>query len=183
VHPSLGFEEHASGQARRSFVDREDAVRLFFVICLSVVTLAFFWSDAPPKDLPGDFTFAAIDGTTIDARSLKGAPVVMVVGASWCPECRKEAREFEKAYRAYKDKGVVFIGVLGNSSDDQIKDFVQTYKLTFPVGKDNGIADAFGVRLIPQTFFFSRDGKFIKKIVGDASYKEISLQIEKILVK
>ncbi len=158
-------------------------MRRFFIICLSVFSLAFFWSDAPPKDLPGDFTFVAIDGTTIDSKSLKGAAVVMAVGSTWCPECRKEAPELERAYLSYKDKGVVFIAVLGGSSDDQIKDFVQTYKLTFPVGKDNGLADAFGVRVIPQTFFFSRDGKFVKKIVGEASYRELSSQIEKILAK
>ena len=43
------------------------------------------------------------------------------------------------------------------------------------------IADAFGVRVIPQTLFFAKDGKFVKRIMGGASYREISKTLEKIL--
>ncbi len=158
-------------------------MRWFFMICLSLCALALCSSRVRAKDLPEDFAFVSIDGTTIDSKTVKGLPLVINIGASWCPECRNEAPAFQRAYLLYKDKGVFFIAVLGGSTDNDIKDFAQTYKLTFPVGKDNGLANAFGVRVVPQTFFFSRDGKLVKKIIGEAGYKELCTYIEKILVK
>ena len=158
-------------------------MRGFFIICLSLCALAFSPGIVRAKDLPDDFAFVTIDGTTIDFKTLKGLPLVINIGASWCPECRSEAPAFQRAYLSYKDKGVFFMSVLGGSTDSDIKDFVQTYKLTFPVGKDNGLAKAFGVRVVPQTFFFSRDGKLIKKIIGEADYKELCEYIEIILIK
>jgi thiol-disulfide isomerase/thioredoxin len=158
-------------------------MRWFFIICLSLCALVFCPGPVRAKDLPEDFAFVTIDGTTIDFKTVKGQPLVINIGASWCPECRNEAPAFQRAYLSYKDKGVFFIAVLGGSTDNDIKDFVQTYKLTFPVGKDNGLANAFGVRVVPQTFFFSRDGKLVKKIIGEAGYKELCTYIETILVK
>ncbi len=144
---------------------------VFFVFC----------SFAQAKDLAPDFTFESLDGKIIDFKSLDSAPLVMAVGAAWCPECRAEAPEMQKAYEAYKDRGVVFIWVFGNSKDEDIKEFIEDYKLTFPVGKDNGIVDAFGVRAIPQTFFFSREGKCIRRIIGSATLREISKYVEMLL--
>lgn len=89
----------------------------------------------------------------------------------------------QKAYETYREKGVIFIGVFGNSNEEEIKEFIEDYKLTFPVGKDDGIVEAFGVRAIPQTFFFDRNGKCIKRIIGSASFREISKYVEKILEK
>lgn len=151
----------------------------------AVIILAFLVAvpAAHAKDLGPDFTFQSLDGKVIDFKSINGAPVVMAVGAAWCPECRAEAPEMQKAYEAYKDKGIIFIGVFGNSREEEIREFIEDYRLTFPVGSDNGIVEAFGVRAIPQTFFFSKDGKCIKRIIGTASYKEISRYVEQLLTQ
>lgn len=39
------------------------------------------------------------------------------------------------------------------SSDDDIRKFVETYKITFPVGKEKGLAGILGVRGIPVTVY------------------------------
>lgn len=148
-----------------------------------IIALFLFSSIGQAKDLGPDFSFASLDGKTIDFKSLAGAPLVMAVGAVWCPECRAEAPHMQKAYETYREKGVIFIGVFGNSNEEEIKEFIEDYKLTFPVGKDDGIVEAFGVRAIPQTFFFDRNGKCIKRIIGSASFREISKYVEKILEK
>jgi thiol-disulfide isomerase/thioredoxin len=106
-----------------------------------------------------------------------------VIGACWCPECRQEAPEVQKAYLEYKDKGVAFLYVLAVSKDEEIREFVETYKITYPVAKDNGVVGILGVRAIPQTFFFSKGGKFEKRIMGVATHKELTRNIEKIMAK
>lgn len=135
------------------------------------------------KDFPDNLTFTTLEGKTLDSATLKGAPLVLVIGACWCPECRQEAPEVQKAYLEYKDKGAAFLYVLAVSTDEESKDFVETYKITYPVAKDNGIVDALGVRAIPQTFFFSKGGKLEKRIIGCATHKELTSNIGKIIAK
>ncbi len=156
--------------------------RLFF-ICGCIISLALFVHAGQAKDFPDNLTFTTMDGKTVDSAALKGAPLVLVIGACRCPECRQEASEVQKAYLEYKDKGVAFLYVLAGSTDEEIKDFVETYKITYPVAKDNGIVDTLGVRAIPQTFFFSKGGKFEKRIFGCATHKELTSNIEKIIAK
>jgi len=132
------------------------------------------------KDLPDNLTFTTMDGKTITSTALKASPLVLMIGAAWCSECRREAPEVQRAYLLYRDKGVGFLCVLGNSTDPDIRDFMDSYGVTYPVARDNGIADALGVRVIPQTFFFFKGGVFSKKIMGAATYKELVSNIEKI---
>ncbi len=67
------------------------------------------------------------------------------------------------------------------SSDDEIKKFVETYKMTFPVGRENGIAGILGVRGIPVTVFVAKDGRIIKRHIGVVSQQELTSNIETIL--
>ena len=92
-----------------------------------------------------------------------------------------EAPELEKAYLSYKDKGVAFIWVFVMSKDQDIKEFAETYKLTFPVGKDNGIVNSLSVRGIPTALFINKDRKVVKKHHGVIDYSELVSGIEAIL--
>lgn len=67
------------------------------------------------------------------------------------------------------------------SKDDDIEKFVETYRMTFPVGKENGIAEVLSVRGIPVTVFIAKDGRIIKRHVGVITYEELALNIEAIL--
>lgn len=67
------------------------------------------------------------------------------------------------------------------SSDDEIRTFTETYKMTFPVGRENGIAEKLKVRGIPATIFVAKDGSIIKRHIGSITYEELSTNIEAIL--
>ena len=45
--------------------------------------LIFLALSVSAEDMVKDFTFKTIDGETISYRSLRGAPIVMNVGAHW----------------------------------------------------------------------------------------------------
>ena len=144
-------------------------------------SLIFFLHPAQANDLPVHLTSTNIDGSDLDFAQLKGSPVVLVFGATWCPDCRREAREAQKAYLAYKDKGVVFIGIYGKSSKDDVNEFIETYSLTFPVCNDDKITNAFRVRAIPTILIYGRDGKLEKKFIGYTRHKKLAKYIEKII--
>lgn len=67
------------------------------------------------------------------------------------------------------------------SSDDDIKKFAETFKITFPVGKENGVAGILGVRGIPVTVFIDRKGRIVKRHIGTVTYADLSADIEAIL--
>lgn len=85
------------------------------------------------------------------------------------------------AYQAYRDKGVGLIGVFVMSSDDDIRKFAETYKFTFPVGKEDGIAERLGVRGIPTVVFIGKDGRIVKRHSGEITYADLDANIKMIL--
>jgi len=135
------------------------------------------------SDLPDDLVFTTIDGKIFDSAALKARPLVLIIGATWCPECRREAPEVQKAYLEYGARGVMFLCVFGGSKDDDITDFLATYNIAFSAVRDNGIAERLGVRVIPQTLFYAKGGRFVKRIIGPASYRELVTNIDKIIGK
>ena len=66
------------------------------------------------------------------------------------------------------------------SKDEDIKQFVETYKMTFPVGRDKEIAKMFGVRGLPTTVFIDKNGR-IKRHIGIISAEDLNSGIEAIL--
>jgi hypothetical protein len=81
----------------------------------------------------------------------------------------------------YGSKGVSFIGVFAQSSDDQIRKFAETYRITFPVGRDNGLARLLGARGIPVTVFLDRHGRIVKRHIGSITFTELSSTIGEIV--
>lgn len=67
------------------------------------------------------------------------------------------------------------------SSDDDIRKFAETYRITFPVGRENGIAGLLGVRGIPVTVFIGKDGRIVKRYLGAIPYADLDANIRTIL--
>jgi cytochrome c biogenesis protein CcmG/thiol:disulfide interchange protein DsbE len=123
---------------------------------------------------------STIDGETIGTEELNNSPVILSVMAEWCPSCRAEAVELQKAYEVYKDKGILFLSLFIRSSDKGIKKFIRRNGVTFPVGKDNGMARKLGVWGIPVTFLIAKDGKIKKRYFGRINQPAIRQGIEEI---
>jgi cytochrome c biogenesis protein CcmG/thiol:disulfide interchange protein DsbE len=76
---------------------------------------------------------------------------------------------------------VLFLGVFAQSKEKDIIKFAKKYQLTYPVGKENGIAEILGAKGIPETFFITRDGRIAKQHTDPINYKVLSESIEEIL--
>lgn len=113
-------------------------------------------SPAPHFELP------LIDGGTLSSRDLIGSPVVVNFWASWCPPCREEAPNLERAWIRYRDQGVWVIGVNIQDLTEDAADFVGEFGITFPVVRDadQDVARAFGVTGLPETYFIDEEWKF-----------------------
>lgn len=136
----------------------------------------------PPKEAP-DFVLTLFDGERLSLSSLRGRPVVLNFWASWCPPCKQEAPVLERGWRAYQDKGVIFLGIDVQDTEAAARRFMETYGITFRNGPDQGnrIAPAYGITGIPETFFISRDGLLVRRWIGPISDPVLTAYIEELL--
>jgi len=87
----------------------------------------------------------------------------------------------ESAYRSYKDRGLLILNVFVKAKDKDIREFTETFHLTFPVGRDNGITDTFQIKSIPVTIFIGKDGEVKKRINDTIENKPLREGIEQLL--
>ena len=75
--------------------------------------------DTPPPavgDPAAEFTARAVDGRAITLSELRGRPVWLVFGATWCANCRAGAPDVDRVAAAYRVMGLpshVFIDSAG----------------------------------------------------------------------
>lgn len=129
-----------------------------------------------PREIPSPllgrpaapFSLALFDDGRFQLAERRDRVVVVNFWASWCIPCREEAPVLEAAWRAYRDRGVVIVGVNVQDSEPAARAFIETFELTFPNGPDPGgrIAIDYGVYGIPETFVIGRDGLIAYKHVG-----------------
>ncbi len=134
-----------------------------------------FWVD--PRDIPSPlvgrpaaaFTLVAFDGPPVSLDSLRGKVAVVNFWASWCyPACYEEAPVLERGWRAYRDRGVVVVGVNIQDTPEAAQKFIRDFGLTFPNVRDvtGQVSVDYGVYGVPETFFVSREGRILRKHVG-----------------
>jgi len=92
---------------------------------------------------------------------LRGYPIVVNKWASWCGPCRAEFPVFQKA-AIQEAKRIAFLGVDSTDNEDDAREFLGEFPLTYPSYKDPDlkVAGVFnGVGAFPTTAFYDRRGK------------------------
>jgi peroxiredoxin len=90
----------------------------------------------------------------------------------------------EALYEEYQKRGLVIIGVdVAQDQEPAARDFVERYKLTFPVGHDTSgeIASRYAVQNAPTISFVDKTGKLAAWHVGELSEGEFRQRIDDLL--
>ena len=78
-------------------------------------------------------TGTLVGGGDWNLASQAGKVVVLNFWGSWCPPCRVETPDFDKAYRATKAQGVQFIGVaVRERREADTADFLKDHAISYP---------------------------------------------------
>ncbi len=119
-----------------------------------------------------DFRMVTPEGKKFQfAKWAKGKTVVLDFWASWCPDCRKDAPEVVRMARAYRDKGVEFLGISMDTDVEAWKKAIATYGIDYPQVselkkfRETAIAKAYGVKWIPSMVVVGPDGKVLLSTV------------------
>lgn len=113
-----------------------------------------------------DFILKDMDGKTHQLSDYKGQGVLLNFWGTWCPPCKEEMPALNNSYNKYKDQGVQVISINIAQSDFEVKNFVNEYKLDFPVTIDESksVMRTYNVDQLPATFLIDAEGE-IKKIL------------------
>ena len=124
------------------------------------------------------FSLTTFDGKPLTLEGLRGQVVVLNFWASWCyPACYEEAPVLEAGWRAYRERGLVVVGVDIQDTEEAARRFMDQFKLTFPNAPDpkGKVSIDYGVYGVPETFVIDRQGRIRAKHVGavtDRVFKE-----------
>ena len=130
-----------------------------------------------------DVTFIDLKGQKVSTQSLRGKVVMVNFWATSCVTCVKEMPQMVDTYNKYKGQGLEFVAVaMQYDPANYVINFTETRKLPFTVALDSGgdIAKSFGdVTLTPTTFVIDKDGKIIKRYVGEPKFADLHKLLEK----
>ena len=159
-----------------------------------VLVLLAYGFRTDPRDIPSplvgkpasSFKLTAFDGKPVALESLRGQVVIVNFWASWCyPACYEEAPSLERAWKTYKDRGLMVVGVNFQDKDEPAKRFLTQFGHTFPNAPDPGsrVSVDYGVYGVPETYFIDKKGRVRFKQVGPVSDETLKSQIERLLAE
>jgi cytochrome c biogenesis protein CcmG/thiol:disulfide interchange protein DsbE len=142
------------------------AATLIVLLTLMIATNGIL-SFASDKSAP-DFTLTDLSGNSISLSDFKGKVIFVNFWATWCPPCRQEIPDFIEFYKENKDSGAVILGVSVDKSTNEVRDFVEEYKINYPIvmATNEMVKDYKPGRYIPTTIIVDTDGMIQGKKVG-----------------
>lgn len=167
---------------------------------IAVVLVFLGWgllrrSESRPEvgDEAPNFTLQLFDGYydefqdgEVTLADLQGRVVVINFWASWCVECRVEAKELEETWQDYRDEGVVFIGVDFDDTEVKAIGYLEEFGITYPNGLDGRgqITDnTYHITGVPETFVVDPAGKIVLVKIGPLQPGELRRTLDDLLSK
>ena len=74
--------------------------------------------------------------SAVSLTDYKGDVILLNIWATWCPPCRREMPDLETFFRTHSEDGFVLLGVNVGEGLETVVQFVDTFRLTFPIWLD-----------------------------------------------
>ena len=105
--------------------------------------------------------------------------------ATSCTTCVGEMPKMVDTYNKYKSQGLEFVAVaMSYDPPNYVVNYAETRQLPFTVALDvdGSAAKAYGnVAMTPTTFVIDKDGKILKRYVGEPDFPALHKLLEKSL--
>ncbi len=159
-------------------------IKAVVAIAVVAVTTVGYLSMSSQKAAP-DVTFTSLSGEKVPMQTLRGKVVMVNFWATSCTTCVHEMPQMVQTYNKYKDKGLDFVAVaMSYDPPNYVLNYAQSRSLPFKVALDTQgeLAKSFGdVKLTPTTYVIDKNGKIIKRYVGEPEFTELHQLLEKAL--
>jgi peroxiredoxin len=126
-----------------------------------------------------DFSYIGADGRAVKLSDLRGKVVVLNFWATWCGPCRQEMPDLQKIADRHAGE-VLVLGVNKLEEPAAIGPFARELgvRFTLVANPAGDIAEAYGVRNLPTSFFVRPDGTIGEWRLGALDEAEIERAIE-----
>lgn len=151
-----------------------------------IAAAAAAWVGTAPSAAP-ESTFVLLDGSKQTTSQWKGKVTLVNFWATSCVSCVAEMPQLIDTYRKYQARGYDTVAVaMSYDPPSYVVNFAQQRQLPFKVAIDNtgAVARAWGdVRLTPTTYIVDKQGRIVKRYVGEPDFDELHRLIEKLLAQ
>ncbi|MBI5902979.1 MAG: redoxin domain-containing protein [Deltaproteobacteria bacterium] len=117
-----------------------------------------------------DFTLTDRSGRSTGLKESRGKVVILHLWATWCRPCREEFPLFEKMFRRFKDKGVVFfpVAIDRDARAQDVRSLAKEYGASFEVylAKEGAITERYWSFGVPETYFIDKNGVIVARAIG-----------------
>jgi cytochrome c biogenesis protein CcmG, thiol:disulfide interchange protein DsbE len=162
----------------------------FGVLCLGLLAVLARGFGSNPREVPfmlkgqaaPPFTLRAMDsGMRVSSEQLKGRPLVINFWASWCGPCKMEHPVLEWGAREFGQQAQ-FLGVVFEDTEENARQFLSQMGMSFPqlIDANSGVAVAYGVAGVPETYFIDAQGIILGKHVGPIDPQSLAEWIHKL---
>jgi len=140
---------------------------LLFFSCL--LTVACSLGEDVPKGPPAkiavdapapDFRLQDLKSREVTLGGLRGRPVLLVFGTTWCPYCREEIPRIKEIYAKGSAKNLEVLNIYINESEKKVGEFAARHALPYPVllDRDGKVAERYQVRGVPMIVLVDGQG-------------------------
>ena len=161
------------------------ATRVFARQCLDACLSPFTGgSTAAPSQIAPEFVLQDVEGKQVRLSDYKGKVVLVNFWATWCPPCKVEIPWFIEMQQAYRDRGLVILGIsLDDDGREVVKPFAEENRINYPMllGNDSVSRAYGGVESLPTSFVIDREGRVAATHLGLVSRRVYEREIESLL--
>lgn len=137
------------------------------------------------REAAPESNFVLLDGSRASTADLRGKVTLVNFWATTCVTCVKEMPALIATHHKYAERGYETVAVaMAYDPPAWVLNFAQTRQLPFKVALDNTgeIAKAWGdVKLTPTTYLLDKQGRIVKRYVGEPEMAALHKLIEELL--
>lgn len=127
--------------------------------------------------LAPDWSLPDAQGRMVSLKDYRGQIVVMDFWGTWCMPCRKSMPQVQAIYDAFKDRGVVVIGVAVADEEGDPAAYMKHYQYSYGLlMKGDSVAKLYAALVLPTLYVIGPDGKILHAEFGHRESMETELR-------
>jgi len=125
-----------------------------------------------------DFQLETLTGETVSLSQFRGQPVLLSLGATWCPDCRLEAPLLQQLHE--RQTGLVILMVDSKEDAQTVQEYADEFGLTFPIALDldGTVSQAYRVWAIPTNLLIDENGTVRARIIERVTEENLAAMLE-----
>lgn len=128
-----------------------------------------------------------LDGKPWSTKDHPGKVIVVNVWGSWCPPCKSETPDLEKAWKQLQKQGVLMIGVDRQEDPQTAAAYLKTAGVTYPSLQDDGGAALVALQgkasATPSTLVLDQQHRIAARVSGPTTTDTLTGLVQDVLSK